>query len=66
MKAALEAMARRQSQRVTASDKRRLRDQGGAHHLRRAMFEIEKLGIDHSDWCKVQECLQTMIRDLTD
>lgn len=65
MKAALAAMAKR-SGAISGSDRRRLRDHGGQHHLRRAKFEIEKLGIDHADWCRVKACLDEMIADLDD
>lgn len=64
MKAALEAISR--SGVIAASNRRRIRDQGGQRALRAAMFEIEKLGISHDDWCKVQACLKTMIDDLND
>ena len=51
-------------EQIPATTRQRIRNQGGRRALRAAMFNIEKLGIEHDDWCRVKSCIEGMISDL--
>lgn len=62
MKAALERIA---GSKMSGEDRRRMRRVGGAHYLRLARAELEKLDLGVADWQAVKACLDKMINELS-